>query len=118
MSALEWDSANKILYIGGKFDMLDEKHIPGGICLWTEATGLLPFDGIRKGLGLSPDMSNGEVTSLAYEQKSQVKCNGSLILTYLRAFLLLVVFFTLMELNVPRLPFGAGFIFYRTSLTT
>lgn len=72
VSALEWDSSEQILYIGGRFDLIDEKKIPGGICMWTEATGLIPFEGTMTGLGLSPDLPNGEVISLVYEPKSQV----------------------------------------------
>lgn len=74
VSALEWDSSHGILFIGGRFDMIDETHIPGGLCMWNAATGLVPFEGteISLGLGLSPGLPNGEVTSLAYEKKSQV----------------------------------------------
>jgi hypothetical protein len=72
VSSLEWDSSHGILYIGGRFDMIDETHIPGGLCMWTAATGLVPFEGTETGLGLSPGLPNGEVTSLAYEKQSQV----------------------------------------------
>ena len=72
VSALEWDSSHGILFIGGRFDMIDEIHIPGGLCMWTAVTGLVPFEGTGIGLGLSPGLPNGEVTSLAYEKKSQV----------------------------------------------
>lgn len=52
--------------------MIDDQHIPGGLCLWTQSTGIIPFDGNQVGFGLSSNMPNGEVTSIAYEQKSQV----------------------------------------------
>jgi hypothetical protein len=74
VSALEWDSSHQILFIGGRFDMIDDAHIPGGLCMWTAATGLVPFEGTETGLGLSPGLPNGEVMSLAYESQSQVTC--------------------------------------------
>ena len=52
--------------------MLDDRHISGGLCIWTQSTGILPFDENQVGFGLSSNMPNGEVTSLAYEEKSQV----------------------------------------------
>lgn len=79
VSALEWDPTLQVLYIGGRFDMIDEKNIPGGVCMWTEATGLIPFEEIETGLGLSPDLPNGEVTSLVYEPKSRVISQSTLI---------------------------------------
>lgn len=53
--------------------MLGSKKIPGALSIWTEKHGIkrFPTDGI--GFGMSPDISNGEVTHMAYESKSQVE---------------------------------------------
>jgi hypothetical protein len=72
VSALEWDPSHQVLYIGGRFDRLDDQKIPGGLCMWTEESGLVPLEGSQTGFGLSSDAPNGEVISLAYEPRSQV----------------------------------------------
>eukprot|EP00602_Paraphysomonas_sp_CaronLab_P007860 CAMPEP_0185032518 /NCGR_PEP_ID=MMETSP1103-20130426/20669_1 /TAXON_ID=36769 /ORGANISM="Paraphysomonas bandaiensis, Strain Caron Lab Isolate" /LENGTH=964 /DNA_ID=CAMNT_0027568451 /DNA_START=200 /DNA_END=3094 /DNA_ORIENTATION=+ len=71
VSTLEWDSEHKTLFIGGRFDMLKKKSIPGGLCMWTEDKGLMPFPGSSTGLSLSAGLPNGEATRLAYEPTSQ-----------------------------------------------
>lgn len=52
--------------------MINGEHIPGAICMWTEAKGIKKFPTKGIGLGLSPGLSNGEVTHMAFEPQSEV----------------------------------------------
>jgi hypothetical protein len=72
VSTLGWDSKNNMLFIGGRFDKLGDAKIPGGVCVWTEESGLMRFPSKGIGFGLSAGMSNGEITHMAYEATSQV----------------------------------------------
>jgi hypothetical protein len=86
VSALEWDPSHQILYIGGRFDMIDDQKIPGGLCMWTEETGLVPLEGSLTGFGLLSDSPNGEIISLAYESRSQVSFVHSVCLCLISTF--------------------------------
>lgn len=59
VSALEWDAASRTLFIGGKFNYLNDEPITSGLCMWTEKTGLMPFSSdSNSGLSLSGPAGN------------------------------------------------------------
>jgi hypothetical protein len=43
--ALAWNDQDKILYIGGKFNMVDGAYIAPGLAMWTRETGIQAFPG-------------------------------------------------------------------------
>ncbi len=72
VNTLVWDDDREILYIGGKFDMLDGNCITSGLASWSKSTGLTKFEGG----GIENDKltsSVAEVTTMAYDMATQVE---------------------------------------------
>ena len=58
VNALEWDEDSQTLFIGGKFNYLDDVPIASGLCIWSEVTGIIPFSNDSDG-GLSLSGATG-----------------------------------------------------------
>jgi hypothetical protein len=70
VSTLAWNSNGNILYIGGRFNLINGGSITSGICQWTAAAGIIPFEG--GGLTVTPDGVDGEADILVYSPRTQV----------------------------------------------
>ena len=71
VNALAWDSNNKILYIGGIFDTIDDTTISSGVAYWSASTGLMPLVADSTGFTQSLLGKPGIVSDLAFEPYSQ-----------------------------------------------
>jgi hypothetical protein len=74
--ALEWNKDSSELYIAGRFNLMNGGTITSGICLWTLANGIVPFEGGGVGLS-SPGATDGEVEKLVYHEESHVRLRGN-----------------------------------------
>ena len=71
VNSLAWDNTNRILYIGGKFDKIDNSLISSGLAIWTESTGIISFPGGGLWIGDYNSTNVGVAVSLAFEPLSQ-----------------------------------------------
>jgi len=65
---LAWDKTHEILYIGGKFDSINNVPTSCGLAMWQNSTGLVGFPG--GGLSLQDLSLNGVATALVYDASS------------------------------------------------
>ncbi|CAM9802571.1 unnamed protein product, partial [Scytosiphon promiscuus] len=74
--SLAWNDQDGILYIGGKFNLVDSEYIQPGLAIWSNQTGIAAFPGGGVSFdtpwwGDSSWVYDGVVTSLIYDDASR-----------------------------------------------
>ena len=70
-NTLSWDPVQGMLFIGGRFNLIDDKFIPPGLAVWTEEIGLQPFPG--GGLTHDDYGVGGVALCITFDPRSQVR---------------------------------------------
>ncbi|CAM9779099.1 unnamed protein product, partial [Laminaria digitata] len=74
--SLAWNDEDQVLYIGGKFNLVNSQYIQPGLAIWSNATGIAAFPGGGVSFntpwwGDSAWIYDGVVTSLSYDAASR-----------------------------------------------
>jgi hypothetical protein len=71
VNALVWNSVTSVLYVGGRFQSVDNRRLSFGLAEWSVSNGLVSFTG--GGVGMESSISGlSEVVDITFDSTTKV----------------------------------------------